>query len=373
MIISTYIFKQTLSSVITSTLVFISVIWLSQSFKIMKLIIDKGASIFDFFILSSYSFPNWLIIALPFGTFAGCMISYFKLENDKEIVVMKSAGLNFIGISTPAILISLISSTILLINVHLILPSSYNSFKVLQNDIRNSSTSIKIKDNLFVDLNSNQTIFIQKLNTKNYFEEIFIQDRRNSEKVIELFAKNGFIEYLNNQIIIYMNNGTRISTNKENISTIMDFKKYNLLIKQDKINSNGPRVVEYNEYSFWDLIKKAKKDTVNKGKLLSEAHNRNTICLLPILYTLIAMIFILSGYHSRRPSRYKKIASICFLIIIQSIIILIKNSAHYNINLIPIMYLFPFSLIILGFIILYTNSNIIKYLHIFRFRKHIVS
>ena len=369
MIISKYIFKQTLSSVITSSLVFIAVIWLSQSFKIIKLVIDKGANFSDFLILSSYSFPNWLIIALPFGTFAGCMISYFRLENDKEIIVMKSAGLNFIGISAPAILISLITSTILLINVHFILPSSYENFKVLQNEIRNSSESIKIKDNIFVDLNINQTIFIHKLNTKNYFKEIFIQDRANSEKVIELFAKNGFLEYFDDELIINMINGTRISTNKENISTIMDFEKYNLLIKPDK-KDKVSRVVEYNEYSFFDLIKKAKKDKSNEGKLLAEAHNRNTICLLPILYTLVAMIFILNGYHSREPSKYRKIASIIFLIIIQILIILIKNSAHFNVNLISIMYLFPFSLILIGFIILHKNINIVKYLFLFKFRRN---
>ena len=370
MIISKYIFKQTLSNVITSTLVFIAVIWLSQSFKIIKLVIDKGADFSDFLILSSYSFPNWLIIALPFGTFAGCMISYFRLENDKEIIVMKSAGLNFIRISAPAILVSLITSSILLINVHFVLPFSYKNFKVLQNEIRNSSESIKIKDSIFVDLNNNQTIFIYKLNTKNYFEEIFIQDRTNSEKVTELFAKKGFIKYFDDELIIYMSDGTRVSTNKENISTIMDFKKYNLLIKPEKINIKGPRVIEYNEYNFFDLIKKARKDKVNEGKLLAEAHNRNTICLLPILYTLIAMIFILNGFHSREPSKYRKITSIFFLILIQIIIILIKNAAHFNINLISIMYLFPISLIIIGFVILHKNINMTKYFVSFKFGRN---
>ena len=60
MIISNYIFKQTLRNVVVSTLVFICVVWLSQSFKTIKLIINKGAGISDFMILSAYSFPSWL-------------------------------------------------------------------------------------------------------------------------------------------------------------------------------------------------------------------------------------------------------------------------------------------------------------------------
>ena len=128
MIISSYIFKQTLRNVLVSTLVLISVVWLSQSFKTIKLIINKGAGISDFMILSAYSFPSWFLIALPFGMFAGSMISYIRLENDKEIVVMKAAGISFIGVSSPAIIIAIIASIILFLNVgehskaHYILP-----------------------------------------------------------------------------------------------------------------------------------------------------------------------------------------------------------------------------------------------------------
>ena len=71
MILTSYIFKQTSKSVIISICVFLGVIWLSQSFKTIKLIIEKGAALSDFFILSFFSMPSWLLIAIPFGTFAG--------------------------------------------------------------------------------------------------------------------------------------------------------------------------------------------------------------------------------------------------------------------------------------------------------------
>ncbi len=98
-----------------------------------------------------------------------------------------------------------------------------------------------------------------------------------------------------------------------------------MIIKPDKVKDNAIRVIEYNEYNFFELIKKADADKTNKGKLLAEAHNRNTICLLPIIYALIAIVAILTGYHSRTPSIYRKIISITLLILVQSLIILLKN------------------------------------------------
>ena len=363
MIISNYIFKQTLRNVVVSTMVFISVVWLSQSFKTIKLIINKGAGISDFMILSAYSFPSWLLIALPFGMFAGSMISYIRLENDKEIVVMKAAGISFMGVSSPAIIIAIIASIILFLNVHFLLPFSYANFKALQNEIRDSSQELVIKNNIFVDLNNTQTIYIGKLGNNNKFEEIFIQDRTDPEKVIEFFSKDGFLNREGNKVFFYMNKGTRISTDLNNISTIMDFEKYNFLIKQDKkkIITNGIRIIEYNEYNFFELIKKADTDKTNKGKLLAEAHNRNTICLLPIIYTLIAMIGALNGSHTRKPSIHRKILSISLLILVQSLTIVLKNMAHFNLILLPVMYLFPLILILAGIIILYKGVNILNF------------
>ena len=361
MIISSYIFKQTLRNVLVSTLVLISVVWLSQSFKTIKLIINKGADISDFMILSAYSFPSWFLIALPFGIFSGCMISYVRLENDKEIVVMKAAGISFLRISRPAIILAIMASVILFLNVHFILPFSYANFKSLQDEIRNSSQEFVIKDNIFVDLNNTQTIYIGKLGKNNKFEEIFIQDRTDSKKVIEFFSKNGYLNREESKIFLSMNVGTRVSTNQDNISTFMDFEKYDLIIKSDQVKEKEIRVIEYNEYNFFELIKKANDNKANKGKLLAEAHNRNTICFLPIIYTLIIMISALNGSHTRNPTILRNIASVGLLILVQSLTIILKNMVHFNIFLLPMMYLFPIILIIIGTIILYKGINIFSF------------
>ena len=357
MILTKYIFKHTINNVCISTIVFLGVIWLTQSFKTIKLIINKGANLSDFFILSAYSVPNWLLIALPFGTFAGCMISYLKFENDKEIVVMKAAGLSPLKISNPAILVALISSIILFILSHLILPITYKNFKILQTEIRNNSKELIIKDNLFLDINENQTIFIGKLNEDNYFEEIFIQDRTDPLNLIELYSQNGVLSAEQNKITLFMNKGTRFSTKVSQEPNILDFNNYKIEIKKNTSKIILTRVVEYNEYSFFDLIKKAAQEQSKKGKLLAEAHSRNTVVLLPIVFVLIVMITILNSNYSRIVSTYKKTISISFLIIIQSMFILIKNAVHSNVILLPLMYICPLIIILLFFVMIHKNIN----------------
>ncbi len=356
MILTSYIFKQTSKSVFTSTSVFLAVIWLSQSFKSIKLIIEQGADLSDFFVLSLFSMPSWLLIALPFGTFVGCMITYLKLENDREIIVMKSAGISPLKISAPALLVALVSSLSLLMISHFILPKTYKNFKTLQSQIRNSDQEFILRDNVFIDINKNQTIFVGKSIAGNNLEEIFIQDRTNKLQIVEYFSKKGLVN-IDKIIYLTMIDGIRISTDKKGRSTILNFDNYDIKVQKDDKKPLGARVIEYNEYSFLELIKKADKKLKNQGKLLAEAHTRNTITFMPIIFTLIVMLTILKDNYSRVMSTYKKTFAIGTVFTLQSLVIILKNLVHDDISLIPLMYLFPISILFVCFIFLNSQIN----------------
>ena len=357
MILNWYIFRQTVNNVVISTCVFVGIIWLSQSFKTIKLIIDKGAGLSDFFVLSAYSLPSWLLIALPFGTFAGCMISYLKLENDNEIIVMKSIGLSPLKLSNPSFFVAFLASLILFTISHFILPKTYKNFKTLQNDIRNNSQNFILKENIFLDINENQTIFIGRLKENNELEEIFIQDRSDPSSIVEFFSKSGFLT-LDKNITLKMKDGTKVSTDLKGKSTIINFRSYNIEIKRESSNSNAvQRVVEYNEYSFFELINKSKKVEKSKGKLLAEAHSRNTIIFMPFVFSCIVMLTILKSNFSRIFSVYKKTTVIGIIFIVQSLVLIIKNLVHSNTILLPLMYLFPLIIIITCILLLNKNDQ----------------
>ena len=157
------------------------------------------------------------------------------------------------------------------------------------------------------------------------------------------------------QMNFYKKNALRVIKNKDNLQAFLDVNK------SDEEKENEIRVIEYNEYNFFELIKKANDGKTNKGKLLAEAHNRNIICLLPIIYTLIVMISALNGSHTRNPSLLRNITSVGLLILVQSLTIIIKNMVHFNLALLPIMYLFPLILIFIGVTILYKGINVFNY------------
>ena len=245
------------------------------------------------------------------------------------------------------------------------MPKTYKNFKVLQNDIRNSSKSLVIRDNIFIDLNKYQTIFIHSLNENNQLEEIFIQDRSDPNLIVEFFSKKGNLNFGNN-VVLNMQDGTRISTNSKGRSTILNFKSYDIEIKQE-INKKTPsRVIEYNEYNFFELLKKSENAKEKKGKLLAEAHSRNTIVFMPLVFSLIVMVVILKDNFSRFISIYRKTIGIGLIVIIQSFVLIIKNAVHSNIIFLPLMYIFPFLILVTCVFLLNNNYKYHRILPYFK-------
>ena len=125
---------------------------------------------------------------------------------------------------------------------------------------------------------------------------------------------------------------------------------------QDK-NKKLARVIEYNEYKFFELLKKSKNAKKSKGKLLAEAHSRNTIIFMPLVFCLIVMVTILKGNFSRNFSAYKKTIGIGLLVIIQSFVLIIKNAVHANIIFLPLMYIFPLLILVTCVFLLSYNDR----------------
>ena len=67
---------------------------------------------------------------------------------------------------------------------------------------------------------------------------------------------------------------------------------------------------------------------------------------------------------SRTFSIYRKTIGISLLVIIQSLVLIIKNIVHSNIIFLPLMYIFPF-LILITCIVILSDSN--KYYRILPF------
>ena len=74
--------KMSMLNTLISFLVIIGLVWVSQSFRSIKFIFEKGGTVIDFFKLSIFSMPAWLSISISFGVF---LVFLLHLQNYKMI------------------------------------------------------------------------------------------------------------------------------------------------------------------------------------------------------------------------------------------------------------------------------------------------
>ena len=77
-----YIFNQLFRTTLALTSVLVGIIWLFQTIKILELLVNRGAAVGDFLLMSIASMPLWLMIAIPISGFIAvnwCLTAFYQI------------------------------------------------------------------------------------------------------------------------------------------------------------------------------------------------------------------------------------------------------------------------------------------------------
>ena len=351
-----YIFKMSMLNTFISFLVIIGLVWVSQSFRSIKFIFEKGGTILDFFKLSIFSMPAWLSISISFGVFFGIFITFMKLENDRELIAMKSSGINLLQLSYPIFTIGIIFSSILLFNFHFLLPESYSSYKKYEDNLRYKKPQILFNENSFYHIDQ-KTFFAQAIKG-NELEKLFIKDHSSKQQTIDIFAKKALFIAKKNNLQIKLIDGVKIISEKNSKPLIINFKEDYISFTKEytKKKPRSERVIDLKEFSFFELIDKSKSQTKSSGIYLAEAHSRNVFSLSPIIFCMVFLSFFLRSQHSRYNQILKKTVIIGLVFFIQIMLISMKNIVTKFEDFIYLFYLIPILIILISFLFIKYES-----------------
>ena len=357
-----YILKMSILNTLISFLVIIGLVWVSQSFRSIKFIFEKGGTLLDFFKLSIFSMPAWLSISVSFGVFFGVFITFTKLENDRELIAMKSSGLNSLQLSYPIFVLGIILSSFLFLNFHLLLPKSYSFYKNYEDNLRHKKPQILFNENSFFHIDK-KTFFAQSI-SGNELSKLFIKDYSSKKKTIDIFAKKAFFIPEKNNLKIKLIDGVKIISEQKSNPLIINFKEdyisFNKTNSKKQIRTN--RVIDLKEFTYFELIKKSKLNSKSSGIYLAEAHSRNVFSLTPIIFCMIFLSYFLRFNHSRYDKIFKKFLIISSVFLTQILLFSLKNIITKFQEFIYIFYFIPILILIVTFILIkYETFSFLKF------------
>lgn len=350
-----YVLKQLVVGMILFTIGLTCVMWLSQSLRFIELIVNRGLTAGTFLYLTMLLLPNFLTIILPIALFIVIAFTYSKMIGDRELVVMRAAGLSQWSLAAPVLILAAITIGLLYwLNLRL-LPETYRNFKELQWTIRHSYSHVLLREGAFNNIQPGITIYIRERTPDSQLLGILVHDERRKDRPSTLMAARGALVNTDEGARVIMFDGNRQEVDPETRQlSILYFDRYVFQIDPSE-GALDIRYREPRERTLMELFSVASDPYVDKrehGRFIVEGHKRLTQPILALGLALIALACLISGSVTRRGQTRRVAVAVGLMVIVQAVVMGIENLAAKNLLLVPMMYAIAIAVPITAFAIM---------------------
>jgi lipopolysaccharide export system permease protein len=288
--LSLYVLRQlaVAASMTTAGLTF--AIWLSQSLRLLDIIVNRGLSLglaLKFLLLL---LPGLISLLLPVAVFIAVMFVYHRLNADSEIVVMRTAGVSDLALARPVVVFGLVSAAIIYLLTLFAIPASMRNYHDIQRNLQGNMAGVLIEPGVFTDLSAGVTIFAHTRDRSGAFAGIIVDDARDRNRRLIYTAEHGAIDSSADGPIAILQDGTYQETDKRSGKvSVLYFKHTTIGLGSLLGRSTGPRPRSTEELYLPQLLSgNGETDPLSRGRLLAEAHRRLAEPLYPLALALIA-------------------------------------------------------------------------------------
>lgn len=320
-LLTRYLFKQLVLSTLAISFVLTFIIWLTQSLRLLELIVNGGAPLNLFGMLLVLTVPKFLEIIMPIALAISILFVYNKLTMDSEIVVMQSVGTSYKRLVQPAILTAVLVAMIVFGMSGWLTPLANRELDRLKDVIKSDFSTVLLREGVFNTIGNDTTIYISDRKGTANLSGIMIHSTRDKDAPpTTILAERGGVITRDNKPFVVVYEGMRQQFNpKSGVVETLSFDEYSLDISALDKRAINPWV-DADERILPDLFVTAHSSEL-KPKLaqqfIAEAHNRITRPFLAIALSLIAIACLLSGQFNRRGQTRKIITAVILLILVQ--------------------------------------------------------
>lgn len=327
--VTRYVLIQLLISISVLVTGLCAVIWLTQSLRFVDWMINRGLPVSTFVTIAFLVMPNVLVVVLPVAMFAAVLFVYQRLQQDSELVVMRSVGMGPWRLVLPALLATLLMTGLGYGLTLWLLPTAYRDFKDLQFQVRSSNSGVLLQEGVFTALDDNLTIFVRERTPDGVLGGIVLHDGRNPRRPATMTADTGTILHGPTGPRIIMSKGNRQELDRDTGRvSFLYFDRYTFDIGLNEQETAGERTRNATERYLPELLNPPDvSDPAVRAAFRVEGHQRLASPLLIPAYVMIALAALLGGSFSRRGQAKRIALAIVAVVVVQSFAVAAGNLA----------------------------------------------
>lgn len=352
--ITRYILRQLILGVVFVAGVLATLLWLTQSLRFVELIVKKGLSPGAFFYLTSLLMPNFLAIVLPIALFAVVLFSYNRLMLDRELVVMRAAGMSNIALAKPVLILAGLSVLLgFLLNLRVV-PWSVREFREIQWAIRSDYSTVLLQEGVFNSINDKLIVYVRERNDTGELLGLLVHDTHDPDKPVTMMAERGALIRSETGPRVLMINGNRQTIERgTGQMSILYFDSYSVDLGKGDV-SEGARFRDARERNMAELFLTSANEIgqLDANRFRVEAHQRITGPFLNLTFAVIALACLLSGEFNRQGQLRQVLLAIALMVLVQTANLGIVTGAARQLALLPLLYVNVLAPIMIGLAVL---------------------
>lgn len=287
-----------------------AVIWLTQSLRLVELVVEGGAGIGDFLRLALLAFPTFLSLVLPFGLLVATLFTYNRMMVDSEMVVMRAAGLGPMSLARPVLILATATSLLCFALTLYLGPAAQRHLAGLRQSVRSEFSAALLREGAFNEIGDKLTVYVRDRTQDGTLHDLLIHDARQEGVITTVVAARGTLTDADGQPRVLVFDGTQSRfMPASGKSEWLEFERYAVDLMSLRRNLS-PRWVEPRERDLTQLLNPTDDpmDQRYAGRIRAELHNRLASPFLALSFAIIALAALLPGEFSRR-GRARQIAT----------------------------------------------------------------
>uniref|UniRef100_A0A8J4HD33 LPS export ABC transporter permease LptF n=1 Tax=Acidicaldus sp. TaxID=1872105 RepID=A0A8J4HD33_9PROT len=338
--IDRYMLRQLLAALLASTGGLVALIWLTQSLRFIDLVVNRGLSMLVFLQLTGLLIPGFIAVILPITTYVVVQFVYMRFAGDREITVMRSAGLSPFALARPALILAALAALSCLFLDVWIVPHASAAFREEQFRIRNRMAAFLLQDGVFSPVSEDLTVYVRKRDTDGTLRGVLIDDRRQKNAHATILARRGRFLPAKDAPRLLLLEGTRQEidqkTGRLNILTFAE----NVVELTSTSKGNAQRFRDATEMSLGELLHPdpAIVSPRDVPKFEVEAHRRLSSPFTAVSFALVALVAVLRGAFQRHGGLLRPFVAVLVVVGLLALGLVVANLASRFAILIPLIW-----------------------------------
>ncbi len=282
-IIHKSILKELIFSFVISLIFLNFILMMEKLLRLTRFLSGVGASIADMVTIILYIQPQLLLLTIPMALLLSTLLTYGRHCLDNELVILRTSGMDFKGISKPVLILGTSCFLLNLAVSFYIGPQSSIRLRDEITHIIKNRTPLSIEEGTFHTSFKDVVIIIREKISDDTVRGIFIYDGRNKSEPRVVMAREGKISMSDGfDANLHLKDGY-VHIAKGNSTTEIFFDRYNLILT---LESDLPSRKNA-EFTPLELLEKIRKKVPNALLLQLEFYRR-----LSLPFLCIVLIFL---------------------------------------------------------------------------------